>query len=331
MLTSDRRLLPGVLLLLLPIVLVPGAAVAADPRRADSAFTPQDTLATLWRLEVAGTLAPHGEGRGQVLEPSGVVADAFGRVVVADAALHRVQRFAPDGRVLGEAGTLGSEPGQLRQPGSVVMLGTLTVAVLDRENRRVESYDSFGRRLGTVVDLQAASLTDAAGRVEPVAMTADRGGALYVADAERDRILAFDFSGRFLRAIGGLGTRPGSFRGLSGLAAAADGGLIVAERVNARVQRLDAAGRATVSWPLAVARQPGMLAVAADDSGRVAVADEPAGRVWVFDRDGRTMATLGGLARPRALAFAPDGTLLIAEAAAGVRRFSLVRAAPPGE
>jgi hypothetical protein len=110
-----------------------------------------------------------------------------------------------------------------------------------------------------------------------------------------------------------------------------DGGQFVAVRVNARVQRLDAAGRAAGSWSLAVSRQPGMLAVAADDSGRVAVADEPAGRAWVFDRDGRALASLQGLARPRALAFAPDGTLLIAEAAAGVRRFSLVRAAPPGE
>ena len=49
--------------------------------------------------------------------------------------------------------------------------------------------------------------------------------------------MGFDFSGRFLRTLGGFGARPGSFRGLGGLATAPRGGLVTAERVNARVQR----------------------------------------------------------------------------------------------
>jgi sugar lactone lactonase YvrE len=54
-----------------------------------------------------------------------------------------------------------------------------------------------------------------------------------------------------------------------------------------------------------------------DDSGRVAVADESAGRAWLFDDRGRTLALLSGLSRPASLAFAPDGTLLIASRRAG--------------
>ena len=70
----------------------------------------------------------------------------------------------------------------------------------------------------------------------------------------------------------------------------------------------------------------GMLPVAVDDSSRVAVADESGGRLWVFDDAGRVLAALAGLARPRALAFSPDGTLLVAEAGRGeVRRFALER------
>ncbi|MBI3538721.1 MAG: NHL repeat-containing protein [Candidatus Eisenbacteria bacterium] len=176
-----------------------------------------DTLA--WALRPAATIAPQGDGRGQVLEPSGVAVDAFGRIVVADAAVHRLQRFDADGRWMGESGSLGSDAGQLRRPESVAMLGALTVAVLDRENRRVESYDVFGHRLGTIVDLQSATLTDQTGRIEPIALTADRGGALYVADGDRDRVLVFDATGTLLRTIGGFGARPGSFRGLAGLAA----------------------------------------------------------------------------------------------------------------
>lgn len=310
------------ILILLPL-LAAGAPVVVSASAA-----PAESLA--WRWQAAAVVVTRGTERGQVLEPSGVAVDPFGRLVVADAALHRLQRFEPDGRCLGEAGSLGSDPGQLRRPGSVAMLGTLSVAVLDRENRRIEGYDLFGRRLGTIVDLLDPTLADQVGRVDPVALVADRGGALYVADADRDRILAFDFGGRFLRTLGGFGGRPGSFRGLSGIAAAPRGVLVTAERVNARVQRLDAGGRVLASWPLPVSGDAGALPVAVDDSSRVAVADESSGRLWLFDARGRPLAMFHGLARPRALAFAPDGTLLVAEAGRGeVRRFALTRATPP--
>ena len=300
-----------------------GATAAAAPPVA----SPADSLA--WRLRPVSVLVAQGDGRGQSLEPAGVAVDAFGRVVVADAALHRLQRFEPDGRWLGEAGSLGSDAGQLRRPGSVAMLGALAVVILDHENRRIERYDLFGRRLGTLVDLSDPALDQQVGRVDPVALAADRGGALYVADADRDRVLAFDFSGRYLRTIGGFGARPGSFRGLAGIAVAPRGGLVTAERVNARVQCFDLSGRVIAAWPLPVARPAGAMPVAVDDSSRVAVADEAGGRLWVFDDGGRPLAALSGLLRPRALAFAPDGTLLVAEAGRGeVRRFVLERAAP---
>jgi sugar lactone lactonase YvrE len=170
------------------------------------------------------------------------------------------------------------------------------------------------------------------GRVDPVTMAADKGGALFVADADRDRVLAFDVSGTYRRTIGGFGARPGSFRGLSGLAVTPRGGLVAAERVNQRLQWLDAGGRVTGSWPIAAASGPGALPVAVDDSSRVAIADETTGRLWLFDGGGRALAALAGLDRPRSLAWAPDGTLLVAEAGRGtVRRFALERAgAPPG-
>ena len=312
----------------MPIVLVLAWLAAGTPASSDTIPAMAESLA--WRLRPVAVLTARGDGRGQALEPSGVVVDAFGRVVVADAALHRLQRFEPDGRWLGEAGSLGSDPGQLRRPGAVTLLGALSIAVLDYENRRIERYDLFGRRLGTLIDLLDPALEAQVGRVDPIALSADRGGALYLADADRDRVLAFDFAGRYLRTIGGLGGKPGSFRGLGGLATAPRGALVVAERVNRRVQRLDAGGRSSASWPLAVAAAAGAIPVAVDDSSRVAVADEASGRLWLFDAGGRPLAALAGLARPRALAFAPDGTLLVAEAGRGeVRRFAFERSAAP--
>src|SRR5262249_9140283 len=168
------------------------------------------------------------------------------------------------------------------------------------------------------------------GRVDPVAIAADKGGALFIADGDGERVLAFEFSGRFVRALGGIGTRPGSFRGLRGLATAPRGDLVTAERINARVQRLDPGGRVLASWPLDVRPGRGALPVAVDDSARVAVADEGTGRLWIFDPRGGLLAACGGREGPRALAFGGGGGLLVGEARAGrVIRLELERVAPP--
>jgi sugar lactone lactonase YvrE len=153
---------------------------------------------------------------------------------------------------------------------------------------------------------------------------------VYVADPARERVLVFDTGGRFERTLGEFGARPGQFRGLEGLAAAPHGELVVTERLNARLQRLDAGGRPAGSWSLAVEpRSSGAIPVAVDAQGRIAVADEGGGRLWVFDSIGRPLAQLTDLGHPRALAFAPDGTLLVTETQpARVRRLALVAAGP---
>jgi sugar lactone lactonase YvrE len=187
------------------------------------------------------------------------------------------------------------------------------------------------------------------GHVTPVGLAADRGGALYVADSDRDRILAFDFAGHYQRTIGGYGLVPGTFHGLAALAVAARGEIVTVERavpaprrgkrasadsaragLAARVQWLDPGGNPLSSWTLA---EPAgnVTAIAVDDSGRVAVALESAAgdEVRLCARDGALLARLRGVKSPRALAFTPDGALLVAEADAGlVRRFRL---APRGE
>jgi len=300
-------------------MLVTGA-LAASPAAPDSLPL---------RLRIAGVVAGGESAAVRIAEPSGIAADAFGTLYVSDAALHHLQRFDGRGAWLGESGSLGSDPGQLRRPGGVVLLGTLSVAVLDLENRRVETYDLFGRRSGTLIDLLGTDFPSEVGRVDPVAIAADRGGALYIADGDGERVLAFEFSGRFIRAMGGIGSKPGSFRGLRGVAVGPRGELVTAERINARAQRLDPGGRVLASWPLEVRPGRGALPVAVDDSARVAIADEASGRLWIFDPDGRRLGALAGLQGPRALAFAA-GSLLVAEARSGrVVRIALERAAPP--
>jgi sugar lactone lactonase YvrE len=282
-------------------------------------------------LVAIGSIPAAAGGSGPLEQPAGIACDAFGRIYVSDAAHHRLQRYDEKGVWLGEAGALGDGEGRLRRPGAIAPVGTLSMAVLDRENRRIVTYDLFGRLQGTLIDLESAELDGELGRIEPVDLAADRGGNLFVVDAERDRVLVFDHSGHYTRTIGGFGARAGSFRGLLGIAAGRRGELFAAERVNARLQRLDPGGRVLASWPLPVKPARLALAVAADDSGRVVVADEAAGTLSVFDADGATLASIAGLAGPRAVAFHRDGSLLVAESGR-VRRFRLERShAPPRE
>jgi tripartite motif-containing protein 71 len=304
-------------------LLVLAAAVAPPP--ADSS-----AVAAPFTLVESATIASRDSVRSGVDQPAGVALDAFGRLYVTDLAQHRLQQFSADGTPLWETGTLGSGDGGMRRPSSVTPVGTLFVAVLDVENRRVLAFDLFGRAKGVLIDLSALESDEAFGRIDPVGIAADRGGALYLADAERDRVLAFDFAGRPTGAIGGYGTRTGSMRGVRGLAVTPRGEIVVAERGNARVQRLTSAGRGLASWPLPVRAGRGALAVAADDSGRVAVADEAAGRLWVFDRAGTMLARLDGLDGPRGIAFEGERGLIVSEARAGrVRRFTLTPVPPP--
>lgn len=291
----------------------------------DSAARDTMTVGATWRLVESATLIERGAASGRLVEPAGLAVDAFGRVWVADAALHRVVRLGPDGSALGQSGALGSAAGGLRRPGSVALLGTLSVAVLDRENRRVVLYDLNDRLQGTLIDFDAPVVRDVLGRIEPVSLAADRGGGLYVADSERDRVLAFDFSGRHTRTIGGFGAAAGSFRDLAAIAATRRGELVTVERAPRRLQRMDATGAPVAAWGFGDSLAGrGALALAVDDSLRTAVADERTGTVEVRDRDGAMIARLGGLDRPRALAFAPGGSLFIAEAGPGrLRRFRL--------
>ncbi len=297
------------------------------------------------RLEWVTTFAPDSLGRGQLLEPSGVAADAFGRVYVTDAASHTLQRFDAAGNWLDGTGSLGSEDTRFRRPSAVTRLGSLGVAVLDLENRRITAYDLQLRLLGVLIRFEEEFLAQRLGTVRPVGLAADRGGAIALADGDADRVLLFDFAGRFTKEVGGLGGRAGAFRDVVAMAMSPNGMLVVVEQRAsvkrrkgvvvdssqvseslARVQVLDATGAVLRTWPLA-AKDPRGFACAVDDSGRVAVATD-AGRastLEVFDRDGTLLAQWLDVSSPRALAFALDGTLLVAEGApARVRRLRLL-------
>ena len=155
-----------------------GAAPLADSAATASPASTRDSL----RLRESGGFA--GDAAHPMAEPTGVLSDAFGRVWTSDAVMHKLRRFEAAGQPLDETGALGSDGGQFRHPTSLARVGSLGVAVLDVENRRVSAYDHQLRLLGLAVDLAAADLEARLGRVNPVGLASDRGGAFYVAALE---------------------------------------------------------------------------------------------------------------------------------------------------
>ncbi|MBI5169610.1 MAG: NHL repeat-containing protein [Candidatus Eisenbacteria bacterium] len=303
-----------------PAVLMLAAMLSCVvPAQAGAAYSCADTLV------LAGA-------DGVLVEPAGVAVDAFGRAWVTDAARHRLLRFDANGTRLDEAGALGSEVGQFRRPGALAAWGASAMAVLDRENRRVVGYDTHARGAQVLVDLASPALDAALGRVDGVGLGSDAGGALYVADADRDRILVFDFAGAFQRAIGGYGSGAGAFRHLVAVASAPRGALVTLEwlaggkvrgrggardsvrAAQVRVQWLDASGASLGHWEL-----PGgdadRWSLAVDPVlARVVLAEGTSGKLWRFElRAGSLAQPLARVTRPSALAFSADGSLVVAE------------------
>ena len=85
------------------------------------------------------TVASAGTGTGQVREPEGVAADAWGNVLVADTGNDRVLRFDAGGASIDSLGGNGTAAGQLIQPAQVTVAGG-DALVADPFNNRVQRY-----------------------------------------------------------------------------------------------------------------------------------------------------------------------------------------------
>ena len=66
---------------------------------------------------------------------------------------------------------------------------------------------------------------------------------IYIADSGNNRVLVFDFQGKFLKIIGSKGQGPAEFSNPTGLCVLEDGGLAVADVGNSRIQIFDEDGK----------------------------------------------------------------------------------------
>lgn len=143
-------------------------------------------------------------------------------------------------------------------------------------------------------------------------------GTIYAMDAQAQEVRAFDPQGQYLRTIGGPGGGPGELgQGTVFVYVDPNGGLVIPDLVNRRVNRYTAAGEPIGSFPIEI--QAGVPTVwVLDDSGRLMTqlrglnvpgmaALEEGDPIVVYDTTGAVVDTVAVLPKGQTLAGVTEG------------------------
>lgn len=137
---------------------------------------------------------------GRFAGPQFVAFDRAGNVYTTDAALDRVQKFTPDGKLLAYWGSESEEPGGFGPP----------------------PKDKNG--------------TPTTGG--PISLCVDAQDRVWVS-ATNNRVQQFTNDGKYLHGIGGAGTEPGQFHLPHGIVLDSHGHLYVTDTMNGRIQKFE--------------------------------------------------------------------------------------------
>jgi RHS repeat-associated protein len=211
----------------------------------------------------------------------------------------------------------------LRYPGAATYDAAGNLYIADTFNDRIRKVTTAGVISTVATDLHS-----------PLEMSFGADGTLYVADVDNHRVARVAANGA-VTSVAGDGTRAfGGDGGLAtaarlkeptGVAAAADGRLFVADYADHRIRVVSpdgvistlagdgTAGFAGDGGPATAARLSKPSSVAVDSAGVVYVADSGNGRVRRIAPDGTIATVASGLSMPVGVALGPDGDLYVAE------------------
>ncbi len=234
--------------LIASFLLVHALALAADQTKAPAAEA--SALPDYPRVN----LAPHYEvvpawpQRPAEAKPAAVPAialDAEGNVWIYTRANPVVQIYAPDGRYLRG----WREEDAKTVPHGLKFDGEGNVWLVDCGLHVARKFSREGKLLLTLGTLGEPG-DDERHFKAPTDITFTPNGDIFVADGYgNSRVVRFDKTGRFLKAWGALGTKPGEFSIPHAITADSKGRLYVADRNNVRVQIFDAEGKLLDVWP----------------------------------------------------------------------------------
>jgi tripartite motif-containing protein 71 len=255
-----------------------------------------------------------GAGDGQLKNPSDVLVDAQGNLLVLDKTNGRIQKFGPDGQFVSKFGSPGSGNGQLESPaafaldgaGNVLLLETGRVQKLSPTGTFLAKFGSIGigdgqilLPAGITVGADGSIWTASHNRVQrftaggqfiervggsgegqlswPQSLDTAPNGDVYVADSDLDRVLVFDEDGDYVRQLGEGGTGPGQLSNPTEVDVDDEGRVWVADAASNHVQAYTAAGDFIAEFG-STGSGAEQLALEAQSGLAVAM-----GRVWIAD------------------------------------------------
>ena len=306
-----------------------------------------DTTGTITTFAGTGDGGYSGDNgpavQAQLAFPSGVAVDAAGNLYIADTDSNTIRRVDAAGAITTFAGTGegGSSTGgfsgdggpavaaRISGPTGVAVDGAGNLYIADRANHRIRRVDASGT-ITTIAGIgEFRSDGDNAPAVHaelarPFGVAADGTGNLYIADSNHHRVRRVDAAGT-ITTIAGSGRQGYSgddgpaihakLSGPTGVAVDSAGNLYIADRLNERIRRVDAAGTITTiagtgdtgysgdNGPAIRARLDLPFRVAVDGAGNLYIADRNNHRIRRVDAAG-TITTIAGTGDP---GFSGDG------------------------
>jgi DNA-binding beta-propeller fold protein YncE len=261
-----------------------------------------------------------GSKPGQLTSVGGVAVAQDGSVLVTTGA-NRIDRFAPDGGLLGSWGRTGQGLGEFvfgsgggndsPAGGGIAAYGNL-VYVADSRNDRIQRF---------ALDGSGAQILVGPGVLQTPMGLAVRNDRVAVADDQNHRIAVFDTGGRPLAAIGSEGSVGGQLQNPYDVAFDKAGRVFVADDLNHRIVRYGPQPqyKYKARWG-SYGTAPGAMAyprgIATDAAGLVYLTNTGNDRIDVFTNGGQLVRSMGRSGRSSGQFDTPGG---VAADVSGVR------------
>ncbi len=239
--------------------------------------------------------------RDLTLDPSGNIFVTSGAFVSEIQSSGAVAIIAGNGASLNFGGDGGpAAAAQLDSPSQIAVDSAGNWFISDTSNNRIRMVTPTG------VISTFAGTGDPAQLNSPRGIAIDGSDNLYVADSGNNVV-------REITPAGTITSFASQLNNPLSVAIDVQGSVYIADSGNNRILQVTASGTSST-----FATINGPLAVAVDASGNVVVAD--ASQIWKVTSDGTAKSLIDGLSSPGALAFASDGSLLIADTGANAIR-----------
>lgn len=223
-----------------------------------------------------------GNSRAPMVMPVGVATDLEDRLFVSDATLHSITCFSPAGEVISHFGA-----GALGRPGGIAIDQSRNrLYVADAKDSRIAVFDTTTLKfVGYFGSPGKPGLHENGTFNSPTNVAVDRKGMIYVADTWNYRVQILDANGKFVRAFGQQGDRPGEFIRPKGIAVDSEGHIYVADAEFNNFQILQPDGTPLLAVGN-LGTDPGQFALVAglyiDPSDRIYTSEMFHGRLQVF-------------------------------------------------